>query len=694
MPAATVEGEASTSGSDRQLRADIQALRALAVGSVVLYHLWPIRLSGGYVGVDVFFVISGFLITSHLLGELNMTGAVHPLRFWARRAKRLVPASSVVLLCATFGTMLWVPRRLWHQFLEEIVASSLQVQNWLLAHNSVDYLARNDVASHVQHFWTLAVEEQFYIGLPVLLLLIAGLARLLRIGHGPLVVVPLAVAVVASFVYSVVYTSANPGVAYFSTLTRAWEFGVGALLAWAATRPARHRRRVWRRQLWPWVGVGAIVYACFAFGAGTAIPGWAVAVPVGGAALAIWTGRGSTLDRLGSVPPVALVGGISYAAYLWHWPMLVILPYATGHPLTTKDKLAIIVATGVASWVSTRFIEDPIRFSPRLLGRRRPAVVLACCATAVAVVVGLSTATMHWQSIQAARLLAQTRQLLAGHPDCLGAAAMDPALAPCNNPALNGVLTPDPNGAAKDDANERPCWALASGEAKVCTLGPATGYTKKIYAFGDSHNNALIGVYQAIATHNQWRIDVSGNGGCYFTAARQSEPSTSLATGCHAWRASVLKNAQQGHYDAFIVTHSAGMDRVIPAPGQTPAQATVHGLVQAWQSLPDLPIIAIRDNPQMARSTMSCVEQHRDTAATACALPRLVGLHYPDGSAEAAQQVPRAKVIDMSSFYCTASACPPVIGHVLVYRDVSHVSATYAATLEPYIEAHVVADLR
>jgi peptidoglycan/LPS O-acetylase OafA/YrhL len=161
------------------VRTDIQALRAIAVGSVMLYHLWANRLTDGYVGVDVFFAISGFLITSHLVAEIDRTGRLRPARFWARRAKRLVPASSLVLFLSALGVVTWVPRHLWRQFLNEIIASTVQVQNWLLANDSVDYLAANNTPSPTQHFWTLSAEEQFYVALPLLLLAATLLARLL-----------------------------------------------------------------------------------------------------------------------------------------------------------------------------------------------------------------------------------------------------------------------------------------------------------------------------------------------------------------------------------------------------------------------------------------------------------------------------------------------------------------------------------
>jgi peptidoglycan/LPS O-acetylase OafA/YrhL len=669
------------------VRTDIQALRAIAVGSVMLYHLWPNRLTGGYVGVDVFFVISGFLITSHLLAEIDGTGHLRPTRFWARRAKRLVPASAIVLLVTAIGVVTWVPRALWGQFLGEIIASTVQAQNWLLARNSVDYLAANNTPSPTQHFWTLSAEEQFYVALPLLLLAAIVVARVLRLGHRRVILAGLVLTVACSLGYSVWLTATTPGVAYFSTLTRAWEFGAGALLAFVGASRRLHRTLTW-------LGVAAIVAACLFYDSKTSFPGVAAALPVVGAVVVIWSGRGSTFDRFGTLPPVALLGRVSYAAYLWHWPLIVLLPYAMHRSLGTTEKVGIIAATILLAWMSTTFIEDPIRFRPRLLGQRHPLVVAAWSVAAMAVVIGFSGAEAYGQVVRGRQLAMEAHQVVAEMPRCLGAQTMDPALAPCANPDLNGVLLPDPAQATNDDDNMADCWGTRpGGMPKVCPLGPRTGYSKRLFAVGDSHSNTLIGVYRRIAEHNHWRIDVAGIGGCYLTTASQRQPSEGAQTSCSSWRSKVTTLARDGGYDAIIVTHSDSDRPVVPGRAETVQRATVRGLVEAWRNLPDVPIVAIRDNPSMGAGTLGCVTDHRNTAAQECAVPRSQALANFDGQAEAVRQVDRAHLVDVTSLFCTANACSPVIGHVLVYRDPSHITATFAATLTPYIERQVVAVL-
>jgi peptidoglycan/LPS O-acetylase OafA/YrhL len=688
--AAAVPAAGTTPRAGADLRPDVQALRAIAVGSVLLYHLWPNRLTGGYVGVDVFFVISGFLITSHLLRELATTGTVRVGRFWARRAKRLLPASLIVLLSIAVGTVLIVPESLWQQFLSEVVASTLYVENWLLAANSVDYLALENAASPTQHFWTLSVEEQFYIALPLVLLGVALFARRRTGGVVRAAAVVVGAAVAASLVYSVVLTATTPTVSYFSTFTRAWEFGAGALLAFVTVRAGRRLSAIL-----PVVGVALIVLACVWFTAETPFPGYAAALPVVGTVLVLWAGRGSIVDRVGTWGPVATLGYISYAVYLWHWPLIVFLPYLTGHPLTTLEKIAIIVLTLVLAWASTRYFEEPIRFSPRLLGgSRRPITVGAWCAAGMAVVVAVSLISI---GVVNARADARNELIASVKTDpltCMGAEAMDPALAPCDNSALDGVLVPDLVSAKADDDNREECWGMLSpAEAKICTVADPDGYTKRVMAVGDSHNNSLIGAYRRIAESQGWRMDVAGMAGCYLTTAEQVANSDSHRSGCLKWRAAVGAAIAADPPDAIIVTHSSGDNLVIPADGQDLEEATVQGLVDAWADLPDVPIVAIRDNPAMTKETAACIARHGLAAESECARPRSEALGAFDGQAEAVDRTPNARLVDLTALYCTADECPPVIGNVLVYRDTRHITSTWARTLTPYLEQEIVAAL-
>jgi len=655
------------------------------VTAVVLYHLWPGLLPGGYLGVDVFFVISGFLITSHLISEHERTGRLRAAEFLARRARRLLPASALVLVTAGATVLAVVPGYLWSQWLREIAASVLQLENWKLARDSVNYLAADNTASPVQHYWTLSAEEQFYLALPLLLIAVTALARRLHRPARATIAVFFAAVVIASLTWSVLQTRTAPGLAYFSTLTRAWEFGAGALLAALLPRVAGWGARPAIRAVVPWLAVVAIVAACFAYDGGTAFPGYAAALPVFAAAAAIWAGAGSGVARFGAWAPVALLGRISFAAYLWHWPLIVLYPYALHRPLTDTARVVLLAITIAVAWLSTNFVEDPMRFNPRLLGARRPRVIALITAAAVGVVVALAASGVHMQDDRQARFDAQLAGLTVETvPRCLGAQAMDPTLRPCVNHELDGTLIPALDVAPNDNANRDACFGpFTDNSARTCSFG-SVGAAQRVLVVGDSHSNQWMYAWQRLAQTRGWRVDVAGFGGCYLTTAHQVTPTDAYWHQCQLWREKIFQMAENGGYTLIIVTHSDDDRPPIPANGQSVEQATVDGLVAAWQRLPDVPIIALRDNPTPRVDVIDCVQQHQATAATACARPRDAALEF-DGQALAAAQVPRVRVIDLSALYCTATSCPPIIGNVLVYRDHSHLTATWTKTMTPYL---------
>jgi peptidoglycan/LPS O-acetylase OafA/YrhL len=678
---------ASSTGADHNLRPDIQALRAVAVGAVLLYHLWPLRLTGGFVGVDVFFVISGFLITSHLRREIVSSGTIKLGRFWARRATRLLPAAFLVLACTGVATVLVVPRSLWHQFLWEILGSAVYAQNWVLAANSVDYLAKDNSPSPVQHFWTLSVEEQFYVALPLLMLLATLLAgpahRASRRVLGSLI----GVIGLASLVLSVATSSRNP-TAYFSTGTRAWEFAAGALIAVLGVRlhgVARHVAAV--------LGLGCIAWSVWFFSGATVFPGIAAGLPVLGTVLVIVAGRGSVMDFLGRIRWVGWLGGISYAVYLWHWPLIVLVPYVTSHPLTTVEKVAIGAAALLIATVSTRFVENPVRQSPRLLGRRRPRAVLVWVAAGMVVVSAVPIVTLVVMNRTSASEQAQLQALLAGAPRCLGAQAMDPALAPCTNPELDGLLLPAVADAQRDDSNDLACWS----KKQFCTYGPATGYEKRLLAVGDSHNNTLIEAYRKIADSRHWRIDVVGNGGCYFTGADLKFP-TDFEKACRDWRLWLIDQVdrQLPDLDGVITIHHANGTPPYRQPGQSAADATVQGLVAAWKPVVDagVPVLAIQDFPEPPRTGFACVEAEGLASPDGCALPRATMTQAFDGSKEAAAALGKGvRLIDLNDLLCKPATCSQIIGHVVVYRPDGHLTKTYVSTLVPYLDRAFAAAL-
>ena len=689
-------GSSGVRADPQVLRPDIQALRALAVASVVIFHLWPTALPGGYVGVDVFFVISGFLIGSHLLREVDRTGRIRLATFWAKRAKRLLPAALLVLLVTALATMLVAPSSVWPQYFRQIAASTWYVENWALAADSVDYLAADSPPSPVQHFWSLSVEEQFYVLTPLLLLAALALARSRSVGWRRPVLLTIGGITVASFAWSVWLTATTAPVAYFSTFTRAWEFGLGALLALAPGVPDRRTGRVLA-----WAGIAGIVTTCLLYSPSVSFPGYAAALPVLSTAAVI---LGRDLDgrfsvgRLGSARVPAVLGRTSYSIYLWHWPFIVLVPLATGAALTGRTKVAIVALTLVLAYLQTRFVEEPMRFSPRLLGgRRRPRAVAAWSLAAMAVVSAVAFAALAVNTSRDQRVAEATTALVASRPACFGAAAMDPLASGCPDARLDGVLVPDPALAPKDGHNPSTCWAgQADPTLRVCTLGPTTGFSRHLFAVGDSHNNALIPAYEEIARERNWRIDVAGHNGCYWTAAAQVKAVEGFTTACAQWGSQLTDYlATHTDFDAVLTTYALGRSTVSVDPGQSEDAATVRGLHDAWAPVVarGTPVIAIRDVPRMRADVVTCVERFRLEAAHACDSPRAKALADFDGLTGAVATTRGSSLVDLTSFFCTPGACLPVIGHVAVYQDRDHITATYARTLGPYLGALVARHL-
>src|SRR5829696_2843268 len=340
-------------GEGSGFRPDLEGLRAVAVGLVLLYHADVPGIRGGYVGVDVFFVLSGFLITGLLIRELSATGRISLSQFYARRARRLLPASAVVLVVTAVASAIMLPPLRMPDVAGDIAAAAAYVSNYRFAAQATDYLGSELAPSPVLHFWSLGVEEQFYLFWPALLTLVAGVAFARgNVGGGVhRVAITLAVVFVASLGLSLWLTTVQQPWAFFSLPTRAWELALGGLIAipvvgrWIppAISP-----------LLAWAGLALVVYAGVAFNAGTPFPGLAALVPTVGSALVIAAGLGRDSPAVGpgprpavpgpgrllSLPPVRFLGRISYSLYLWHWPILV-LPAAAFGALPGPARLAL-----------------------------------------------------------------------------------------------------------------------------------------------------------------------------------------------------------------------------------------------------------------------------------------------------------------------------------------------------------------
>ena len=637
-------------------RPEIQALRAVAVGLVVAFHFWPDALPGGYVGVDVFFVISGFLITGSLWSEVSRTGRISLREFWARRIRRLLPAASVVLVACLALMLAFVPRSLWQETVLQIGASALYAQNWVLAAGSVDYLAAEGTPTLVQHYWSLSVEEQFYLVWPLLLLLAVLLGRRRK----SVVIGAFAALAVGSFVYSVLLTG-NPS-GYFNTGGRAWEFALGGLLSFA---PAVRSR---------WLslaGVVLIALAALLYSGATPFPGATALLPVVGAGLVIAGG----VNRVAALRPLQFVGNVSYSAYLWHWPLLVVLPALVG----PWWAVVAVLLTVLLAWATTRFVEAPLRRSIRRPYR------LAVAAALVVVLAGTATWSTVQVGVSASAASAQERLADDG---CFGAAAL---VEGCDSPfSAVGV---DTAFAAQDRGilGTTPC--NSGGTAVVrCEFG-ADDPAVTVAVVGNSHAGALIPGLEAYALEHDWRVVLFRKTDCLGVST--VDASGAGGEPCAVWSRAVLAEVTDSpEFDAVLFVSHQNALHYLTAPRPTAsAELALQDNIAANLAAVEASgkaVVVVGDVPGTKPvPAPECVYRHSGEYDP-CALPRAAdALEDANVESRAASATPGVRTFSLLPYLCDATTCHSVIGGAVVYFDDHHLTATFSRSLAPYLGAAV-----
>ncbi len=677
-------------GDARGVRADIQALRALAVGLVVVYHFFPGAVTGGFVGVDVFFVISGFLITNHLIARPPRN--VRDLgEFWGRRVRRLLPASFLVLAVTLVATVLIAPQTMWSAAAKQIAASALYVQNWFLAAESVDYLAEDNAASPVQHFWSLSIEEQFYFVWPILVLVAVMLAaRRGRPGPRAAVGVAIALIVVASFAVSVHLTATDPAAAYFVTWTRAWELGVGGLAAcvfpWVQ---ARLQGKDALRTVLAYAGLAGILVAGLTYTSALPFPGAIAALPVVATAVvlvaAVRSGALSPLPVL-AWRPVQLAGDLSYSIYLWHWPAVILLPHLFGRSLRLWEKLLIIAVVVVLSWLTKLHVED--RFRGRLpLGTplRRSFAFAAVGMLVIGAGAGAVVATVASAEQSES---AQVQELLEDPSSCFGARAMvDETCDPHGDDLVTSAVFA---AADRPDPYEDGCWILGDfSDQKTCHYGSTDADAVRVALVGNSHAGHWLPALQQIATQRDWSITTYLISECYTVDVPISFETPARTANCADWNERVMDEIATGEYDLVVTSNRTSR----PLEGMSFEETLAQGheaygrVLDGWSSA-GTPVLVLRDTPYAVEldSVPDCVAAATDLAACDGTRDR----EQPDPMAVAAAERaddPRIALLDLTDRICAGDVCQSVVGGVIVYFDRGHLSGTFARSLAPDVAA-------
>lgn len=693
------------SARPKGLRPEIQALRAIAVLLVVFWHIWPTRLTGGYVGVDVFFVISGFLITTHLLAQLESTGTIRLSEFWSRRIRRLLPAALVVLAFCLAATIIWLPLPLWQDNLIQIAASALYVENWLLASQATDYFALESSPTLVQHYWSLAVEEQFYLFWPMLILggywgvraltrRVPNLKPAALLGMVGIVVVIAG----ASFTISVAMSSIDPS-AYFVLQTRVWEFAVGGILAFLPLQKLILGAGGWLvlRALVSWIGFIAIFASALLFNSNTTFPGMAALLPVLGTSLVIATGQlteryapTSWLDNR----PVQYLGDISYSMYLWHWPLVVVAGVITARPGNLGALgVIVLIMTIIIAAATKRFVEDRFRKPSKrgLWSRQRSSYILAAggaSAFLVACVVIATTVLAPANQAFAASLQEAEKR------GCLGAAALHPTNA-CPEPfAATNTVSPVVASTDRIAPCEQPTVSAAYPAAS-CVRGQASAELA-IALIGDSHAQVMADAVDNFAIAASRKLVEYTLGSCpgLTTDDHRKTPNENPSrigddperlAECAEWTRDVIDEVLQNPSIESVIFTNATLQYLDPADeDRSILQATeVAGI---WKKLSDggKKVILIRDVPGLPFGELgpTCVQANMSDPRK-CSIDR-ASIDESDllTAVARASDVP---VVDLSDYFCDEGRCYAVIGGLVAYWDRAHMTGAFMDSLEPFL---------
>lgn len=653
-------------------RTDVEGLRALAVLLVVAFHVGVPGFSGGFVGVDVFFVISGYLITALLCREVDQTGTISLSAFFARRMRRLLPGAAVVLL-ATLVLAALVSSPL--QMIQTAVsarAASGYLSNVHFTRLASDYFSGDVRLNPMLHTWSLSVEEQFYLVWPWVILVFArpwkttgGLARR-RLGWS------LAAIGMLSFAASCWYTTANHSLAFYGTHLRAWEFACGGLASLVVPQSAVSTRwftgRLWSAAI-GWTGVVLVLMAAVLYSASTEFPGAAALLPVVGTSMLLIAGimpEGSAPGSAAYVLSTSLaqwIGRRSYGWYLWHWPILIL-----GTALVPTAGLAVRVAFAAAALLlaalTFRFVETPTR-TPN----RQP---FAAWRT---IRFGVATTLVMIASAEIARRWA-TMSSQSATQRTYSAAATD-------------VAEIYRDGCVNTDDDDR---------VRVCAFGVPSSPTT-VVLFGDSHAVQWFPALEAIARTRQWRLLVVAKSRCATADVPVYLPgSPRRFAACDRWRAAAIDTLRHRH-PTFIVLSNAA--RYVDDRGRASDLRTVTaveweaGMVRTLESFRMIgtPVVLIRDTPRLDVNVPICLSRSGwlSRLGNSCATDRASAINGDVVGAEqrAIAAVRGTHVIDLTDVLCRRVSCPPTIRGLVAYSDRDHLTAAMARSLAPMLGAAI-----
>lgn len=707
---------ASARARERALfRPEIQGLRGLAVAAVVINHLtgWP---GGGFVGVDIFFVISGFLITGLLIRERRTTGRISFANFYRRRIRRILPATVLVLVVTVLASFLLLNSGRGKETFVDGVWSLFFSANWHFAMTGTDYFHAAGPRSPFEHFWSLAVEEQFYLVWPWLILGIFALVGrrvpyASRIGHR-LVGVVLAVLVLASFGYACLVTANNPTWAYFSTFARVWELGVGALLAVAAAALAAIPVRC--RPVLAWLGLAGILASFVVIEESTPLPGPWGALPVLSAALVIAAGTGAPPRYLRPLThPVSVwVGELSYSLYLWHFPVIVLLASVlpSSSPLYYVCGAGLILGLSVAAFYG---VEDPVRRSSWLTGRaaeesrRRLWPATSPWPSRPVLVAGTTAACLMFAGMALIGQQASSAASSPGSPapeaaanDTKGGTGARSQRAAAVQAALGAHEWPDlkPGLADLKQAVASPPCALTYGAPILAASdirprcvqgGPDARHT--VLIVGDSLANSYLPAVLAAVEPAGWNVIGLTRSGCPAIDIEVLQVGSRLPyPDCDEHQERLPSTISELDPDLIVVTSSP-----TPTRGLLASQATGDAALRQWEDAAKASLatfaetapVVVLQAPPRGKNLHTCATRFSQPAdCVATPTPHYVAVRQADKEAVTALDDPDVRYVSTQDWFCSEDLrCPSFVGDTPVFADGGHLTVDAARSLSPLV---------
>ncbi|MGD7055216.1 acyltransferase family protein [Sutcliffiella horikoshii] len=648
----------------KKFRPELEGVRAVAAFLVAIYHIWLGSVSGG---VDVFFIVSGYLITTSLLSKMEREGRIRIFEYLLGLGKRLFPIAFFVLFTSTVLSFLLLPQAQWRQIISEVFSSAFYFQNWQLATNAVDYLAQNNEASPLQHFWALSIQGQFYVTWPLIIFLAFYVAKkIFKTPFRKTLLTVLTMIFLASISYSVYITTTNQPWAYFDTFARVWEFSLGGILAILIPYLLFNKHLA---TILGWIGLCIIGFTGIVLPVSTVFPGYAALLPTSGVILIIIAAENGGrfgVERLLGSKPFLYFGSISYGFYLWHWPLLVFYyAYFQTDTVSIRDGIILILVSFLLSFLSTKILEAPIRG----LSIRESKWKLASLLIMIMLpVLGANT----WWGIYMDRSEAAFKQNF-DIQDYPGARTIYENVDA--TPGLTPITTPLEATSQLPSMYTDECYVkMKESGVKVCSYGETVDPDYTIALVGGSHSGHWFPALEQFAEDLRLQIDVYNKDACRFST---EDFDGQLSDTCMEWNELVVEPLTENPPDLLFTTSTVDSGDTIP-----------QGYIEMWEKFEGVTtIFALRDNPRMAENIPACVEVKTPEE---CSIPRDKALAETPPW-ENTENIPEnVYFADLSDYFCDEDTCHSVIGNVLVYRDTHHISTLYSMTLAEPLKAEII----